>query len=58
MGVYDKETQAYGLDGMEIWRLQGRNRGEGPFTLYARGSVLPPVLWVRESLLEGVRELE
>jgi hypothetical protein len=54
MGVYDKEMQAHGLDGEEIWRLQAKGRGAGPFTLYKRMRVLPPVLWVRKSLLDGV----
>lgn len=57
MGVYGKESQAYGLDGEEIWRLESKEKGEGPFRLYTRGNVLPHVLWVRKSLLDVIPEL-
>ena len=52
MGVYEKESLAHGLDGEEIWRLESKAKGEGRFRLYTRGNVLPPVLWVRRSLVE------
>ncbi|MGB9119526.1 MAG: NACHT domain-containing protein, partial [Candidatus Angelobacter sp.] len=51
MGVYEKESLAYGLDGEEIWRLESKEKSEGRFRLYMRGNILPPVLWVRKSLL-------
>jgi hypothetical protein len=51
MGVYDKESLAYGLDGEEIWRLESKAKGEGRLSLYARANVLPSVLWVRRSRL-------
>lgn len=51
MGVYEKESLAYGLDGEEIWRLESKERGEGRFRLYLRADVLPPVIWVRKNLL-------
>jgi predicted NACHT family NTPase len=52
LGVYYHHSHAYGLDGQEIWRLESRQHAEGPFRLYARGNVLPPVLWVRKSLVD------
>jgi hypothetical protein len=52
MGVYGKESLAYGLDGEEIWRLESKaTKGEGRFRLYTRGNILPSVLWVRKSLV-------
>ena len=52
LGVYRVHSHSYGLDGPEIWRLEHRDPGEGPFRLYARGNVLPPVLWVRRTLVD------
>ena len=51
MGVYEKESLAYGLDGEEIWRLESKAKGEGRLHLYTRANVLPSVLWVRKSLV-------
>jgi hypothetical protein len=51
MGVYQKESLAHGLDGVEIWRLESKAKGEGRLRLYTRGNVLPSVLWVRKSLV-------
>ena len=51
MGVYVKESLAYGLDGEEIWRLESKAKGEGRLRLYTRANVLPSVLWVRKSLV-------
>lgn len=53
MGVYRKESLAHGLDGQQIWRLETKEKGEGRLRLYARTNVLPPVLWVRKSLVES-----
>jgi hypothetical protein len=53
MRAYVKESQAYGLDGQEIWRLEALGNGDGPFRLYTRTNVLPSVLWVRKSLVDA-----
>jgi hypothetical protein len=52
LGVYATGPRSFGLDGQEIWRLEVREQGEGPLTFYTRMRVLPPVLWVRKSLLD------
>jgi hypothetical protein len=53
LGVYELHSHSYGLDGQEIWRLEIKEHGEGPFRLYARMKVLPQILWVRKSLVGG-----
>jgi hypothetical protein len=53
LGVYDFHSHSYGLDGQEIWRLESKDQGEGPLTLYTRGNVLPKLLWVRRTLVDG-----
>ncbi len=52
LGVYRAHSHSYGLDGQEIWRLEVKQQGEGPFRLYTRGNVLPQILWVRKSLVD------
>jgi hypothetical protein len=52
LGVYRVRGVSHGLDGQEIWRLEFKEQGEGPLILYARGKVLPAILWVRQSLLD------
>jgi hypothetical protein len=52
LGAYEAHEHAYGLDGQEIWRLERKENGEGPFRLYTRSNVLPSVLWVRKSLVD------
>ena len=52
LGVYKVQGNSHGLDGQEIWRLEAKDHGEGPFRLYTRGNVLPSLLWVRKSLLD------
>jgi hypothetical protein len=56
LGVYTVDSHSHGLDGEEIWRLEAKDREEGPFRLYARGSILPRTLWVRKRLLEEESE--
>ena len=52
LGVYDAHGNSYGLDGEEILRLEYKAQPEGSFRLYTRMNVLPPVLWVRKSLID------
>lgn len=52
LGVYRIHSCSHGLDGQEIWRLEAKQRGEGPLTLYTRTNVLPAVLWVRRTLVD------
>jgi len=52
MGIYEKESLAYGLDGEEIWRLESKEAGTGRLRLYTRANVLPTVLWARKSLID------
>jgi hypothetical protein len=56
LGAYELHSRSYGLDGEEIWRLELKQREHGPLRLYMRGRVLPPVLWVRKSLVDGASE--
>jgi hypothetical protein len=56
LGAYQRESEAHGLDGQEIWRLEAKEKGEGPFRLYTRTNVLPQVLWVRKSLVDDSPE--
>jgi hypothetical protein len=58
LGVYDAYSHSYGLDGQEIWRLESKEPAEGPLRLYKRGNVLPPLLWVRKSLLDEAPSAE
>lgn len=51
--VYAVQGQSYGLDGQEIWRLEFKEHQQGPLCLYSRGNILPRVVWVRKSLVEG-----
>jgi hypothetical protein len=53
LGVYRVHSHSYGLDGQEIWRLESKEQGEGPLNLYTRGNILPRLLWVRQTLVEG-----
>jgi hypothetical protein len=52
LGVYCAHGNSYGLDGQEIWRLEVKDQGEGPFRLYTRGNILPSLLWVRKTLID------
>lgn len=52
LGIYERHSSSYGLDGEEIWRLERRQKEEGPLRLYSRGNILPSTLWVRRSLIE------
>lgn len=55
-GAYERHSQAYGLDGEEIWRLELKQQGGGPLRYYARTKVLPDVLWVRKTLVDNSSE--
>jgi predicted NACHT family NTPase len=56
LGVYNAHSHSYGLDGEDIWRLEARKPGEGPLRLYTRANILPPVLWVRKTLVDETSE--
>jgi hypothetical protein len=56
LGVYAAHSHSYGLDGEEIWRLESKQPGEGPLRLYTRSNVLPPILWVRKTLVDEIPE--
>ncbi len=58
LGIYSVHGHAHGLDGQEIWRLEFKEHGEGPFRLYKRRNVLPPILWVRKSLVDEAKGSE
>ena len=53
LGVYEHHSSSHGLDGEEIWRLERKQEEEGTLRLYSRGNILPPILWVRRSLVDG-----
>jgi len=52
LGVYEHHSSSHGLDGQEIWRLEQKQEQEGQLRLYSRMKILPPILWVRRSLIE------
>jgi energy-coupling factor transporter ATP-binding protein EcfA2 len=56
LGVYQKHSHSYGLDGQEIWRMEVKQHREGPFRVYAGMRALPEILWVRKTLVDETPE--
>jgi hypothetical protein len=56
LGIYRVVGHSYGLDGQEIWRLESKDQGEGPFRLYTRANILPSLLWVRKTLVDEISD--